>query len=412
MATAYRPARPGERIVLVDVLRGFALLGILFDNVRSFSGYDYAPLGELALLGTFRLDGIVNGLIEVLVKGKFYRIFAILFGAGCFLQFSRHAGDGSFGAVYRRRLLVLLAIGVLHSLAWSGDILLMYALAGFVLLGLRRVPLRRQPWVAVALVFFFVLTDVAFFLWTAGGHAPFARSAGVETAHVTFPDVAPAAVVEAYRSNSPWRIFRMNLHHLAWKWLAKIPSGSFTTTAGLFLLGYWLAAKDFFTRRPGSARLLLGALAVGAAGTFLALRADGSMTTFPPDPWNTFRYKVVLGIGQLGLAFFYMAVVARLVAAGGSDGWISRRLAPVGRMALSNYLAQTVACIVVFYGIGLGLDTRAGLAGAVAVAGALLAVQVAWSRPWLRRYRFGPAEWAWRSLTYGRRLENRRAGVS
>ncbi|MCK4826790.1 DUF418 domain-containing protein, partial [bacterium] len=125
MEASYRPVELKKRIDFIDILRGFALLGILFNNILLFSGYDFIPLQNLRQFSTFDLDTQLWEFLDIVITGKFYTLFSILFGVGFYLQWSKKSHD--FLKVYRRRLFILLIFGFLHSLLWFGDILFLYA---------------------------------------------------------------------------------------------------------------------------------------------------------------------------------------------------------------------------------------------------------------------------------------------
>ena len=381
------------------------MLGILFDNILYFSGYKFMPYEQLSLFPTYEADENLYQFIDFVIKGKFYRIFAILFGAGCFLQFNKSVNMSNFKEVYRRRLLILLIIGIIHSLIWSGDILLMYALAGFVIVlfhDFRKTTILR---LSVIFLLFFILSDLIFFLFYQGTTNPYS-SPSVSLAHTNFPDMKPAEVMYIFRNGNISEVFNLNTHNLVWKWMSKVPSGAFTNTLGLFLLGYYLASTKFFTERIKSKKLLVVSLVTGIVCTSVAKWTGGSTTQFPPILSNTFYYKTMLYSGQLSLSLFYMSLIANI--AGTAIGrHRSEFLKPVGKMALSNYFFQTMICIIIFYNFGFNLIGAIGLIFIMAIAILVLIIQIHFSKIWLRYFKFGPMEWIWRSLTYKKRIQNR-----
>lgn len=401
-----RPIDPNRRIEIIDLIRGFALLGIIFDNVLYFSGYWFMPFSQLQQFSTYSLDNVLFQGIEIVIDGKFYRIFALLFGAGFYLQFFKNRENPAFIKTYRRRLFILMIIGIIHSLVWNGDILFMYALAGFIMILFRKVDIRKILWIAVVFFGFFFLTDLlGGILYQMGDHS--FQPVGASNAHIGFPDMTPAEIIDISRNGSILQVFLLNIHHLVWKWMAKIPSGTFTTTIGLFLLGFYLTARKFFTVHIKSKKLLFLSLAIGVVCTFTARTAGGSMNRFPPDFSNTFLYKGMLNTGQLFLALFYMCLIARII-----DTVRGKRilgyLIPVGRMALTNYLFQTFLQVILFYNIGFNLVGRTGVTYSVGIIVLILIFQIFMSNIWLKHFRFGPLEWLWRSLTYKKRIPLRK----
>ncbi|MBT3742985.1 MAG: hypothetical protein HOG32_12330, partial [Polaribacter sp.] len=143
-----KPIEPNKRIEIIDILRGFALLGIIFMNMSFFSGYIFMPFEELKQISNFGLDNKLYNLLEITVTGKFYTIFSILFAVGFYIQFNKNRDRTvDFLKTYRRRLFILFIIGILHTLFWYGDILLTYSIYGFILIIFRNVkPTKLLRW--------------------------------------------------------------------------------------------------------------------------------------------------------------------------------------------------------------------------------------------------------------------------
>lgn len=401
----FQPVELQNRIEIIDLLRGFALLCIIFDNIMYFSGYKFMPFNELQLFNTFTLDEKLYQILNIVIKGKFYRIFAILFGAGFYLQFSTNNNNSNFIKIYRRRLYILLIIGIIHSFIWSGDILLMYSLAGFILITFRNKENKNILRFLIAFLLFFILSDlIALFFYQGSTHS--FDSVIASSAHTNFPDMKPVEVMNTFRNGNILDIFSLNFHNLVWKWLSKMPSGSFTNTIGLFFLGYYLASNNFFTVHIKSKKLLFFSLLAGIICTFSARWIGGSATRFPPDLSNTLFYKTLLYAGKLSLSIFYMSLIAN-IAARTSGRMFLNYLKPVGRMALTNYLCQTVLLIIIFYNFGFNLIGKFGLIFTVGIAILILILQIVVSNIWLKYYRYGPLEWMWRCLTYKKRINIR-----
>ena len=136
----FTPTEPQERIKILDILRGFALLGIIFNNILYFSGYSFMPFENLKLIPDFQLNENIFSFLDFIIRRKFYTIFSILFAVGFYLQFIKYSRDSiSFLKIYRRRMFILFIIGLIHSLIWFGDILLTYSIIGFILISFRNV---------------------------------------------------------------------------------------------------------------------------------------------------------------------------------------------------------------------------------------------------------------------------------
>jgi uncharacterized protein len=385
------------------VLRGIALLGVLVANVWLwFSGAGFRLPALRAELVPPTPDWLAFHAVAVLVSGKAISTFSFLFGVGFAVQALRARERGArVEPLYRRRLAVLFCIGALHGvLLWYGDVLMAYAVLGFALL-----PFRDQPdgtlfaWAGVLLLAFPLATGAVPLVLVALGAPP------------PSSEVAPDPgfgrnVLAVFAGGDPARVVTANLRMLAGAYLTPRATwmlGSF----GLFLLGLWAGRARVFERvaehRAAFRRVAAWGLGVGLAGSCLA---DALGTRFPLEspaapPWLPLALAGAELAGTVPLAAGYTASVALLME---RPRW-ARRLevfAPAGRMALTHYLSQTVVCLLVFYGYGLGWIGRTGPAAALAFSLLLFAAQAAWSPWWLARFRFGPAEWVWRSLTYGR----------
>lgn len=373
------PVRAGERLGLLDALRGLALLGILVANMVSFGG----PTPPMSWL-----DRLATGLELFLVEDKFYALFSLLFGIGFALQLDRASRRGTDAAgTYRRRLWWLLAIGLAHSvLVWDGDILTLYALVGFALLAVHSWPAARL-WPLVALGP----------LVTLGMHLLWALSGMV--GRKGFVEGDGSGSILARGGYLDVLSVRLRPDDLAYTTLGELMAFGPIVLA-LFLVGRWAGrhgiAADPAAHRPLLLRTLIVAGAVGLALNALAL-------PLVPDPSRLGRFGAAAALLLGGLAFC-LAYSSGLALVWTRPAWRARLgpLTAVGRMALTNYLAQSLVSTTVFYEYGLGLYGHVGAAARVALALAIFAVQVVASRWWLAHHEFGPAEWAWRRLTYGR----------
>ena len=396
--TNLQPIEPKKRIEVLDVLRGFALLGILFNNILYFSGYSFQPFDELRKNSTFQLDEKLYYFLDIVITAKFYTLFSILFAVGFYLQLSKHTNDApDFLKTYRRRLFILLLIGVLHSLFWNGDILLMYSLLGFILLLFRN--MKKEKLFRLALFFILLPTIIDLAL------LPFTQASGAvqsALAHTTYPDMTPATVMSMFKNGSVSDLFYLNIHHLIWKWLSYVPSGRMVTMFGIFVLGYYLGSINFFEEKVKSPKLLVLGLVAGLSTTLLAVTMGGNPYQFPPTLLNT-AYKSLLVVGQISMCLFYVASIARILQTT-SGHKILCYLRPVGRMALTNYLFQSLICVFIFYNFGMNLFGEIGLVYVDCIAISILIFQVVLSNLWLNYFEFGPLEWVWRSLTYRKRI--------
>ena len=380
------------------MLRGVAVAGILFANVLVFFGLVFLPAGRAAALPTAEADGVVRFLERVLVEGKFYSIFSLLFGIGFGLQLAR-GGEEALPR-FRRRLRILLAIGAVHAfLIWSGDILMLYALLGFTLPWFARKSDRDLlRWVAILLAIPTALYVLTLAVWMLVGPAgdPNASGAAVPAGFL--------AILERMGTGGVKDAFIGNLLMVAGRWADLFVTMRFPKVLGMFVLGLW-TVRAGLARSPASHRPLLVkwgllGLGVGLPANLVAAWAAQHWSYLPPTS-GALLGVAMQAVGFPMLALGYAATIGLLVV----DG---RRLlmifAPLGRMALTNYLMHSVICVVLSYGLGLGLWWRIGASTAVAIAAAIVVAQVPLSAWWLSRFRFGPVEWVWRRLTHGRPL--------
>ena len=415
VANPLSPVAATERLDVLDVLRGFALFGVLFANVLwFFSGYGELEREEMMRLPTAGFDPIVLELETFFVVNKFISIFCFLFGVGFALQMRRASECGAdVRRLYLRRMLWLFLFGVAHAvLIFYGDILHLYAVLGLLLIGW----VSRSDRTIVGLgLAFALLAPVVLRMLLSG--LPLLTGGAIDPAAVFKARWSAAAALHvAFAHGSYADVIRANVADV-WAWLSTddaLTKG--VASFGKILLGFW-AGRTGILDRAGSSPANVGpadsavalmrhgfvwglALGVRVQGVLLAddflpgwIRSRGSREIGRTGLWHT---------GVLALAASYVCAIVLLFR---RPAW--RRLlhvfAPVGRMALTNYLGQSVICISLFYGLGLGWYRRVGPTAALGVSLGVFVVQVLVSSWWLQLFRFGPAEWAWRSLTYGRR---------
>jgi uncharacterized protein len=381
---AQGPVAPSQRIEAIDVLRGLALFGVIaIHAVFEFRVSIFEQF--LTSAGTLpATDRVVNDVLAAAVELKAFALFSFLFGVGLAIQFDRLANHPRRVALLVRRLVVLLLIGAVHLLLiWNGDILVEYAVAGLIVL-----PLLFGPgWLAL------VAATASLVLFVAMPLLP---------PVVEFPSqawirdhIAQAAI--AYRDGGFLDVLAFRIREIP----AIFPLHVliFPRTIALFLFGA-LAWRSGILRRASQYRRLLFGIAVGGVvcGGALTLAAEGYATF----AWSWRAREAIERLGAVILASSYGAAVIGLVSVPSGKRMLAWA-APVGRMAFSNYLAQSLILGWIFYGYGLGLFGRLSVTAALATGVAVYAAEVAISAWWLARYRYGPVEWLWRSLMHGAR---------
>ncbi|HEX6313986.1 MAG TPA: DUF418 domain-containing protein [Gemmatimonadaceae bacterium] len=365
---------PARRIQSLDILRGIALLGMFMVHFHMRST-------ELA-----GLDEIVRTLIWRLVESKSHGTFALLFGAGFAIQLRRAEERGRpFAGIYLRRLAVLALFGFAAHAFFGYNVLLGYAAWGVPLLLIRNWSTRLlllTAGLSAASVALYYLANTVYLTVTAGSDAV-ARAAEAQ-------QTAAASVIGALRAAEAQESYTLlvaaRLRHMAWFYaqpFSFMPGATFA----LFISGLLLVRHRVFEHVQGHTRLL------------------GAMAAFGVVSWLTVNW--VLGFGPFGLLrdqwlmFAYVSGALLLLARKAGLALFLRPVANAGRMALTNYLLQIAALDLLFSGYGLGLGQVRPVVG-LAAAFACFAAEAMFSSFWLARFRFGPAEWLWRSLTYGR----------
>jgi len=393
------PINPRERIVTLDILRGFALLGVVLVNTQSMISWENLPNLSHQSLAWF---------LETFVIGRFYRLFAFLFGLGFVLQMTRLEASGvRFTPVYFRRLGILLFFGILHgTLLWANDILALFAQLGVLLFLIRHVSDKALVGIAVVCLvighlYYFVSTDFVDFRQVEPTPAMMleeeARAAEAEaleaaTDRVRSEGTYREVVAWTAKSFMSWHIsIRSNLMILAEEFLMFL--------AGL-LVGRRLG-QNIDRAKPYIRRAMWWTLPVGIGCYLLSfvLRNLQGQLLYPE---LAITPRLILdNIGYGATAIFYASAVTLLLQ---RDGW-QQRLKPVaalGRMALTNYLLISITVSTALYSYGFGLYDSINIVGGFLLALSIYTTQLILSTWWLKRYRYGPVEWLWRSLTYGK----------
>lgn len=410
--------RPDDRISSLDLIRGVAVLGILAVNIAAFAGPSTAALTPQVPVVPTPLDEAAFAGMFVLFEGKMRALFTLLFGASLVLFIDRAEAQGRDGEILQmRRLGWLLLFGLAHFfLFWWGDILFLYALSGIAVMFLREIP--RVPLVTGALI--------AFLGWhLAGTLEDLPAVHAEEQARLGLASAVQAKAHAAYLAEFHARTARELAEYALGfgdQILAKLrdrPFWSLETawpslgeTIPLMLIGTVLLQSGFFSgiwpRRWLWAVAGLG-LAIGLAMT-LPILAWLWERHFPPRAMTS-AILYWTAVPHLAMALAYAALLV-LAAPRLARTWFGRKLAAAGRMAFTNYLASTVLMTAIFYGWGLGLIGTVGHAGQFAFVLLGWALMLGWSESWLARFRQGPLEWLWRSLTERRFLPIRRISAT
>jgi uncharacterized protein len=400
-ARAAAPIAPPERVVALDVMRGFAVFGILLMNIVPLSGAWMFNLGDRTTLPGAWLDPASEFFLEFFAHAKFYSLFSLLFGVGFAIFLDRATARGvDPSRLFRRRLTGLLIIGLVHSiLIWFGDILNVYALLGFLLLPFRNRSDRQVlKWAGIVWAGPIAIYIVALAITVALGIK--APPAGAGEALPPFL----AEAVRAFASGGYLAVVKGNIVFTIAGWVRRIVTLFILRMFSMFLLGLWAARVGVF-RHPERHEALLrhacawGLILGGPASAIGAWMGDPGVAFIPNV--NGLIWTILQSIGSTGLCVFYAAGLTLLCQ---KPAWLARLrpLASVGSCALSNYLLQSILSIIIFYGLGFGLFSHVSIVVSLVIAVAIYAFQIVLTRVWLARAQYGPAEWLWRRFTYGR----------
>jgi uncharacterized protein len=409
MVIEQHPAPPGElgpvtqRSALLDVLRGIAILGILLINISAFSGWVFLEPHQAAALPAASADLNLNRVLAALVESKFYSMFSLLFGIGFAVMLERFETRGANPVpLLLRRYAALFVIGLIHAaFIFSGDILMLYGLLGFLLLAFRKLTVRALiVWAVILLLLPILLYGIGLALLPGGGGS-------------IRPPNAALHAPEAFKSADYARIVSSNIARDGFNWVRRLVLMFYPRVFAMFLLGLALGKVRVLQESTRHSRLIrdlsLSGVILGLPASMLFAVLDRH-ENFLPLTANGFARAIFESVGSPLLCLGYVAWIAILFE---KPGW--RRalllLAPVGRTALSNYLLQGIVCMFLFYGIGAGLYMRVSLATCLVIAVCLYATEVVVSRLWLARFSYGPVEWIWRQLTYWKRVPIRRSSL-
>lgn len=390
------PVRETARITSLDLIRGVAVLGILLMNAVSFKLDDAAYFNLSADGSNNWLDWAVGVFGEIFVDQKFMGLFSLLFGASMILFIDRAAARGARAVLLNMwRNALLLLIGILHLAVWDGDVLTVYAVSSVFLLALRRLP----NWWLIAI-----------------GAALFALSAALGLVSQYIADSTAAWLADMVKTSD---IFVADPRHMVADFKDKLLAGLWTPgeiddQSGLALVvlsGFFLRALGAILIGAGLYRIgfMSGAMSASAyrktalvgLAIGLPLAALGVIAT----ALNGYSREVAFigqipnTLGTMPAALGYMSLI--ILWNSGADAWLKRRLRAVGRMALTNYLTQTLFGVLILT-ILLGDNDSVGRAALLLFVFAVWAAQLWWSQAWLGRFLFGPAEWLWRVATYRR----------
>ena len=391
---------PKRRLAIVDALRGFSLAGIVI--VHMVENYIGGPAPEEAFAATTPgiIDQVVNVFIFIFLRGKFFALFSFLFGLSFFLQMdSANARGESFALRFAWRLSLLLVIGYLHHLFYRGDILTIYALLGLLLIPFYRI---KSGWILALAGLLFLGIGRYLVFWINQGPDLIME----DLINPNNPLVL--SYYELLQNGSLWEVFLSNAtsgHLMKLEFQVGIFGRGYLTFA-FFLVGLWVGRIMFFRNfqdyREKTWLVFWISLGVFLVGTVLMGVLFSQMApTVAFDSWKAMFALTAMDLSNLGMTALIVCSFVLLFTHSRLSKFLNA-FAAYGRMALTNYVAQSLLGTFIFYGWGLGYLTSIRNSYVFLIALLIIGLQMGFSKVWLQRFYYGPLEWAWRSLTFFR----------
>jgi uncharacterized protein len=385
--TTASPIEQNDRVVVVDIIRGFALAGVLIAN---FTGYNYENLPSSVFNAiSSPLDKALTNFNAVFFEWKFYTMFSILFGYGFGLILtSLEKKNINPNAFFIRRMFWLFIFGVVHTLFWWADVLHIYAISGVFLLGLRKFSTRTI--LICSLLFMFIVPPFISFLFR-NEHSYFTE----ENMKQLYNQYVNGNIIDVFKAN-------INLYYKAFI-LTGDDLHEIIGVLGRILFGYFLVRTRLFDSIENKIKhfkkvLLITAPLMIAYFIIRWLSLRGTIST------RQIYWEPLMKLGILSTSCFYAGVLVILFRRFGRTKFFIA-LQSLGKMTLTNYLLVSAILIILLYGIGFG---RLGIFSMHTIwicAFVWLMIEIVFSTLWLRRFRFGPVEWIWRQLTYNKRIQ-------
>jgi uncharacterized protein len=389
------PVSPGERIPTLDILRAFALLGILVMNLPGMYTNWWVPVMPEQRWPAW-YDRAAIFITECFFAGKFNSLFSFLFGIGFTIQLERLMSRSAHPIpIYLRRLAYLLLFGIAHAIfIWTGDVLHIYAVLGMLLVLVR----KASDKLVLALICVGLLLPTAMSI-----HRVLTYTAADEKKDRAMVDRMGKLVEQAYGHGTYAEATRVRALEMKETYSDPRSLRFYPTLFMTILLGFYVGRKKYIQESgrhlPFIRRVAVWSFVIGIACAISFATARQFLVPFKPT-WLGVFVSTMFSWQRPALMLFYASSLVLLIHHA-RWGKLLAPLAYTGRMPLTNYLAQSVIGTTIFYGYGLGFWNHCGPALGLALSVLIYAIQVQWSIWWFKRFQFGPAEWLWRALTYG-----------
>jgi uncharacterized protein len=385
------PSTAASRIALLDIFRGFALLGIFVVNIRYMSSSVLHPEAF-----TWMKEGTWNQVMEWILNnffnGKFYPIFSFLFGVGFGMQINKMEEKGSFSNFFfLRRYFFLMLFGVLHVvLLWGGDVLVLYALAGFLVLLLRKVPVK----------YILILTALILIFPLYGHIYNFLNSFLLESGckplsylhNYDYSDIVGINTTGSFTDNLRFRLYEYTVYYRNVEY--------FPALLTMIFSGYVAGRYKFYNKIPGTLKKLTPVAIAGFVGVILFRIIHVKSIDLIHQSFKIYViFSKLLIISNITQAFLYLYIISFLYEKGIFIKFL-QQIAFAGRTSLTNYMMQSVAGLILFNGMFFGLYGKFGLAWLGIISLVIYVLFIIGSKYWLSKFRYGPLEFIWRELTY------------
>ena len=395
MKSSYTPINPNDRIEQIDILRGFALFGVLLVNALGYNS-SFFDFGGFYSTFTDPLNSSVYSIITNYGADKFIGLFSFLFGVSFSIMYLKNRNSEiQFSNFYLRRLLILMIFGIIHIVFfWAGDILFTYSLVGIILLLSRKLPSKLLFYTSVFMYFFpiiYIALCVSY---------PFLPDALSSTSNITMPEVK-----EIYSNGSYLEVLKLRWNeYFSFRYINLIYY--VPKIFSLFLLGY-LFYKHKFLEKINTSKtkyfiiaVILLFLGIGL-NTYTSDIAN-SIVNMDTNPYSTTVYMMIFEITNVVLILSYSLVILILSKISGFN-YILNPLKYIGRMSLTNYLLYSIIFTTIMYSYGFGKFGSFEPWQLLIFSLLFFAIQIMLCKIWLQHFRFGPFEWIWRKLTYFRK---------
>ncbi len=392
------PIEASKRHIILDALRGFALLGICMANFPEFSLYSFLPAEAATAMPTSIWDYITKYFLSIFIDGKFYTIFSLLFGIGFSIIISNVTKRGGNAyVIFYRRMFVLLIIGFLHLMyIWSGDILMLYALMGMILPLFIKVSDKVLLWTAGILLFLPVILDFALEAMGVSLSAPIVDWQWRECAKVGITEDNFAYWLRD--AHSYREVFDFLIQGAIVRIQEFVDGHRWFKVLGLFMIGLYIGRHrlyaDLENRKDMLRKVATWGLTIG-----LPLSCVYAWDSMSGHPFGNGSHSLIYFLSVYLTAFGYIGAIGLLYLKN-KDAVCWKILAYPGRMALTNYIGQSLLGMLIYYGTGFGFGANTGLIYVELTVLCVFTFQICFSALWLRYFRFGPLEWIWRCLTY------------